>query len=66
MHLQDTAKDILKNAPGVVVIDDRASNKFPTPLEVSNKDDVAVGRIRRDVSQDGDHGYDQFFVSFLW
>jgi len=39
------------------VIDDRASNLFPTPLEVSNKDDVAVGRIRRDVSQDGDKGY---------
>lgn len=57
---EDTAKDILKNAPGVVVIDDRASNKFPTPLEVSNKDDVAVGRIRRDVSQDGDHGLDIF------
>jgi aspartate-semialdehyde dehydrogenase len=43
-------------APGVVVIDDRASNRFPTPLEVSNKDDVAVGRIRRDLSQEGNHG----------
>ncbi|KAH9794466.1 Aspartate-semialdehyde dehydrogenase [Citrus sinensis] len=57
---EDTARDILKNAPGVVVIDDRASNHFPTPLEVSNKDDVAVGRIRRDVSQDGNHGLDIF------
>ena len=47
----------MKKAPGVVVIDDRASNHFPTPLEVSNKDDVAVGRIRRDESQDGNHGY---------
>ena len=53
---QDTARDILKNAPGVVVIDDRAANHFPTPLEVSNKDDVAVGRIRSDVSQDGNYG----------
>lgn len=42
----------------MVVIDDRPSNQFPTPLEVSNKDDVAVGRIRRDVSQDGDSGYE--------
>ncbi|GMN38421.1 hypothetical protein TIFTF001_007657 [Ficus carica] len=57
---EDTARDILKNAPGVVVIDDRASNNFPTPLEVSNKDDVAVGRIRRDVSQDGNFGLDIF------
>ncbi|KAL9243901.1 hypothetical protein vseg_017738 [Gypsophila vaccaria] len=54
------AKQILKNAPGVVVIDDRASNRFPTPLEVSNKDDVAVGRIRQDVSQDGNTGLDIF------
>ncbi|XP_061345109.1 uncharacterized protein LOC133290963 [Gastrolobium bilobum] len=57
---EDTARDILKNAPGVVVIDDRESNRFPTPLEVSNKDDVAVGRIRRDLSQDGDQGLDIF------
>lgn len=57
---EDTAREILKNAPGVVVIDERALNHFPTPLEVSNKDDVAVGRIRRDVSQDGDKGLDIF------
>ncbi|XP_021909760.1 uncharacterized protein LOC110823631 [Carica papaya] len=57
---EDTARDILKNAPGVVVIDNRSSNRFPTPLEVSNKDDVAVGRIRRDVSQDGNYGLDIF------
>ncbi|XP_004503334.1 uncharacterized protein [Cicer arietinum] len=57
---EDTARDILKNAPGVVVIDDRESNNFPTPLEVSNKDDVAVGRIRRDLSQDGNQGLDIF------
>ncbi|KAJ9708545.1 hypothetical protein PVL29_000537 [Vitis rotundifolia] len=57
---EDKARDILKNAPGVVVIDERPSNHFPTPLEVSNKDDVAVGRIRRDVSQDGNFGLDIF------
>lgn len=51
----------MKNAPGVVVIDDREANHFPTPLEVSNKDDVAVGRIRRDVSQDGDNGYESLW-----
>ncbi|KAL1811866.1 hypothetical protein ACET3Z_021931 [Daucus carota] len=57
---EDTAREILKNAPGVVIIDDRASNNFPTPLEVSNKDAVAVGRIRRDVSQEGNYGLDIF------
>nr|CAD1819474.1 unnamed protein product [Ananas comosus var. bracteatus] len=57
---EDTARQILKEAAGVVVIDDRASNHFPTPLEVSNKDDVAVGRIRQDFSQDGNLGLDIF------
>ncbi|TYJ05494.1 hypothetical protein E1A91_A12G168000v1 [Gossypium mustelinum] len=57
---EDTAREILKTAPGVVVIDDRTSNRFPAPLEVSNKDEVAVGRIRQDVSQEGNHGLDMF------
>ncbi|KAJ4961715.1 hypothetical protein NE237_021625 [Protea cynaroides] len=57
---EDTARDILKRAAGVVVVDDRVSNNFPTPLEVSSKDDVAVGRIRHDLSQDGNHGLDIF------
>ncbi|CAA6665438.1 unnamed protein product [Spirodela intermedia] len=57
---EDTAREILRGAPGVVVIDDRASNHFPTPLEVSNKDDVAVGRVRQDISQEGNHGLDIF------
>ncbi|KAG1360578.1 aspartate-semialdehyde dehydrogenase-like [Cocos nucifera] len=57
---EDTARQILNGAPGVVVIDDRTSNLFPTPLEVSNKDDVAVGRIRQDLSQDGNFGLDIF------
>ncbi|MQL69802.1 hypothetical protein Taro_002121, partial [Colocasia esculenta] len=69
----DTARQILKGARGIVVIDDRAANHFPTPLEerllslpplqhpttlwqVSSKDDVAVGRVRQDISQDGNHG----------
>ncbi|XP_073005675.1 uncharacterized protein [Typha latifolia] len=57
---EDTARQILKGAAGVVVIDDRTSNLFPTPLEVSNKDDVAVGRIRQDLSQDSNLGLDIF------
>ncbi|KAF7133143.1 hypothetical protein RHSIM_Rhsim09G0088900 [Rhododendron simsii] len=57
---EDMARDILRSAPGVVVIDDRNANRFPTPLEVSNKDDVAVGRIRRDVSQEENYGLDIF------
>ncbi|KAJ6822681.1 uncharacterized protein M6B38_387870 [Iris pallida] len=57
---EDTARQILNGAAGVVVIDDRSSNSFPTPLQVSNKDDVAVGRIRQDLSQEGNYGLDIF------
>eukprot|EP00897_Mesotaenium_endlicherianum_P006154 jgi/Mesen1/5567/ME000280S04672 len=57
---EEEAKEILSKAPGVVVIDDRTGNNFPTPLEVSSKDDVAVGRIRRDISQEDGYGLDIF------
>lgn len=55
---EETARQILAKAPGVVIIDDRELNSFPTPLGVSNKDDVAVGRIRRDISRDDNRGLD--------
>ncbi|XP_062209436.1 uncharacterized protein LOC133911253 isoform X1 [Phragmites australis] len=57
---EDTAREILRAAPGVTIVDDRAANRFPTPLEVSDKDDVAVGRIRQDLSQDDNQGLDIF------
>lgn len=34
--------------------------RFPTPLEASNKDDVFVGRIRRDISRSDNRGLDLF------
>ena len=43
---------VLESAPGVVVYDDVDNLKYPTPLEASDKDDVFVGRIRRDFSID--------------
>lgn len=33
--IQDTARRILEGAAGLVVVDDRHSNRFPTPLDVS-------------------------------
>ena len=45
-------KDLLARAPGVEVVDDLSQNKYPVPLEATNKDDVLVGRIREDVSND--------------
>jgi aspartate-semialdehyde dehydrogenase len=41
----------LESAPGVSLVDDRAANRFPTPLKATGKDDVLVGRVRVDPSQ---------------
>ena len=38
--------------PGVIVVDDREANHFPMPLEASGRDEVLVGRIRNDLSND--------------
>ncbi len=48
----DEAREILAKAPGVKIQDDNTKNHFPMPLEVSGKDDVYVGRIRKDPSVD--------------
>jgi aspartate-semialdehyde dehydrogenase len=42
---------ILAKAPGVRIVEDRARNRWPMPLEVAGADDVQVGRIRVDKSQ---------------
>lgn len=43
-------RKILSKAPGVKIVDEPAKNYFPMPLEASGKDDVLVGRIRKDLS----------------
>jgi aspartate-semialdehyde dehydrogenase len=44
-------KSVLGKAPGVVVQDDPAQQVYPMPLWAHDKDDVFVGRIRRDETQ---------------
>jgi aspartate-semialdehyde dehydrogenase len=44
-------KDILSKAPGVVVVDDPASQKYPMPMDAHDRDEVFVGRLRRDETQ---------------
>ncbi len=56
----DEVRDILRSAPGVEVVDDRQANRFPMPLDASGKDDVLVGRIRRDLSQPDGRGIELF------
>jgi aspartate-semialdehyde dehydrogenase len=44
-------KEILSKAPGIVVQDDPSRQIYPMPLWAHDKDDVFVGRIRRDETQ---------------
>jgi aspartate-semialdehyde dehydrogenase len=46
----DEVRDLLKDAPGVSILDDREHNRFPMPIDATGKDDVFVGRIRQDFS----------------
>lgn len=47
---EDQVRAIMARAPGVKVVDDRARNYFPMPIDASGQDDVLVGRIRKDLS----------------
>jgi aspartate-semialdehyde dehydrogenase len=46
----EEVKEVLRNAPGLVVQDDPANNVYPLAREAAGKDEVFVGRIRRDFS----------------
>jgi len=43
------ARRALEEFPGVRVVDDPSHNAFPTPADVAGRDEVAVGRIRKDL-----------------
>lgn len=47
----DDVRDILKKTAGVVVLDNPSNKEYPMPLYAEGKDEVFVGRIRRDESQ---------------
>src|SRR5581483_171835 len=44
-------KQLLQTAPGVVVVDDPANQQYPMPMDAHEKDEVFVGRLRRDETQ---------------
>jgi aspartate-semialdehyde dehydrogenase len=48
----DECRELLAGAPGVTVIDDPANGLYPTALDAAGRDDVLVGRIRRDPSHE--------------
>ncbi|MDP1799966.1 MAG: aspartate-semialdehyde dehydrogenase [Bacteroidota bacterium] len=43
--------EIMKNTPGIILQDDIKNQIYPMPMNAHNKDEVFVGRIRRDESQ---------------
>lgn len=45
------ARRLLARAPGIVVIDDPGADLYPTVLDAGGRDEVFVGRIRKDASQ---------------
>jgi aspartate-semialdehyde dehydrogenase len=57
---EEQALECLAKAPGVTIINDRKNNRFPTPLDATNNDNVYVGRVRRDISQKGNKGLELF------
>ena len=47
----DEVKAILSSSTGVVVVDDPAAQRYPMPMDAHDKDEVFVGRLRRDETQ---------------
>ena len=48
----ESARELLSAAPGVVVVDDPADGIYPLAIDAAGRDDVLVGRIRRDPSHE--------------
>lgn len=48
----DDVRILLSQFPGVVVYDNPSENKYPMPILSHNRDEVFVGRIRRDLSRE--------------
>jgi aspartate-semialdehyde dehydrogenase len=57
---EDEVRAILARAPSVKIVDDRANNYFPMPVDASGQDDVLVGRIRKDLSDLSGHSISMF------
>lgn len=47
----DTVRELLRNAPGIMLADEPEKDVYPMPLHAAGKDHVFVGRLRRDETQ---------------
>lgn len=59
-ELEDV-QEMLRSVEGIVIVDEVLSNQYPMPINVEGKDEVFVGRIRRDFSLD--HGLNLWVVA---
>jgi len=50
---EEEARNLIRDFPGVKIVDDREKNHFPMPAEASGIFDCLVGRIREDISNKG-------------
>ncbi|MGM9566644.1 MAG: aspartate-semialdehyde dehydrogenase [Clostridia bacterium] len=48
----ERARELLSEAPGVIVVDDPANKKYPMAIHSSGTNEVYVGRIRKDISSE--------------
>lgn len=48
---ENVVREMLQNTSGIVVVDNPKANAYPMPIDAAGKDEVFVGRIRRDYSQ---------------
>lgn len=48
----NTVSNLLASTPGIILMDNPANFEYPTPLQSKNRNEVLVGRVRRDESQD--------------
>jgi aspartate-semialdehyde dehydrogenase len=60
---EDDVRTTLSDAPGVRLVDDRAGNYFPMPVDASGQDNVLVGRIRKDLSDPSGHSISMFVAA---
>jgi aspartate-semialdehyde dehydrogenase len=59
----ERARKLFAAVPGVLVQDDPAAHDYPLATEAAGRDEIFVGRVRRDVSIEGDRGLAFWVVS---
>lgn len=48
----ERCREVLAEAPGIAVVDDPAAGRYPLPIDAAGRDEVFVGRVRRDPSNE--------------